>query len=68
MSTRKQREMRRLKRMEFDRRVEEVRRQKNLGERLSSMTRTQLITYADENGIKIDKTAKKAEILEKIKE
>ena len=68
MSTRKQREMRRLRRMEFDRQVEEARKQKNLDERLGSMTRTQLITYAEENGIKIDKTAKKAEILEKIKE
>ena len=32
------------------------------------MTKAQLLEYADENGIEIDKTAKKAEILEKIKE
>lgn len=32
------------------------------------MTKAQLVEYADENGIEIDKSAKKAEILEKIKE
>ena len=32
------------------------------------MTKAQLLEYADENGIEIDKAAKKAEILEKIKE
>lgn len=33
-----------------------------------AMTKAQLVEYADENGIEIDKTARKAEILEKIKE
>lgn len=37
-------------------------------EKLDAMTKAELIEYADDNGIKIDKTAKKAEILEKIKE
>jgi len=33
-----------------------------------AMTKAQLVEYADENGIDINKSAKKAEILEKIKE
>lgn len=32
------------------------------------MTKAQLLEYASENGIEIDKSAKKAEILEKVKE
>ena len=36
--------------------------------RLEAMTKAQLIEYAEANGIEIDKSAKKAEILEKIKE
>ena len=32
------------------------------------MTKAQLLEYADENGIEIDKSAKKADILEKVKE
>lgn len=33
-----------------------------------TMTKAQLLEYAGENGIEIDKSAKKADILEKIKE
>jgi hypothetical protein len=32
------------------------------------MTKAQLLEYASENGIEIDKSAKKADILEKVKE
>ena len=64
MSTRKQREMLRLRRMEFDKAVEESRHELFL----DGMTKTELIAYAEANGIKVDKTAKKAEIREAIKE
>ena len=36
--------------------------------RLEAMTKAQLIDYAEANGIEIDKSAKKADILDKIKE
>ena len=36
--------------------------------RLESLTKAELIEYAEYNGIKIDKSAKKADILAKIKE
>lgn len=64
MSSRKQRERLRLQRMEFDKAVEESRKEIYL----DSLTKTELIAYAEANGIEIDKTAKKAEILGKIKE
>lgn len=50
--------------MEFDKAVEESRRELYL----DSLTKAELIAYAEVNGIEIDKTAKKADILEKIKE
>ena len=62
MSTRKVREILRRRRMNFDRQVEESRKKKAL----DGLTKAQLIEYAEKKGIKIDKTAKKAEILEAI--
>ena len=64
MSSRKQRERLRLQRMEFDKEVEQGR----ATAALDKMTKAELIAYAEENGIEIDKTAKKADILESIKE
>lgn len=78
MSTRKQREILRQRRMEFDRRVmenrkrmeefveESVETEKGLTV-LENMTKQELIAYAYENNIEIDKYGKKGEILEAIK-
>lgn len=62
MSTRKVREILRRRRIQFDRQVEENRKKKAL----DGLTKAELIEYAEKKGIKIDKTAKKAEILEAI--
>ena len=62
MSTRKVREILRRRRMNFDRQVEESRKKKAL----EGLTKAELIEYAEKKGIKVDKTAKKAEILETI--
>ena len=62
MSTRKVREILRRRRMQFDRQVEENRKKKAL----EGLTKAELIEYAEKKGIKVDKTAKKAEILETI--
>lgn len=78
MSTRKQRELLRQRRMEFDRRVMENRKQMEdfVGESvetekgltvLENMTKQELIAYAYENNIEIDKYGKKGEILEAIR-
>jgi hypothetical protein len=64
MSSRKQRERLRLQRMEFDKSVEESRKEIYL----DSLTKAELIAYAEANGIEVDKSAKKAEILEKVKQ
>lgn len=62
MSTRKVREILRRRRMEFDRQVEENRKKKAL----EGMTKAELLEYAEKKGIKVEKTAKKADILEAI--
>lgn len=62
MSTRKVREILRRRRVEFDRQVEENRKKKAL----DGLTKAELIEYAEKKGIKVEKTAKKAEILEAI--
>ena len=62
MATRKVREILRRRRVEFDRQVEENRKKKAL----EGLTKAELIEYAEKKGIKIDKAAKKAEILEAI--
>ena len=78
MSTRKQRELLRQRRMEFDRRVMENRKQmEEFAEEsvetekgltvLENMTKQELIAYAYENNIEIDKYGKKGDILEAIK-
>lgn len=66
MSSRKQREKIRERRMEFDRKVAESRSRKAHLDEIGNMTKAQLIKYAEEKGIEIDKTAKKAEIFEKV--
>ena len=63
MATRKQRELLRRRRIEFDRRVAENRK----NGALDDMTRQQLIAFAYENEINIDVRAKKSEILAEIK-
>lgn len=68
MATRKQRERMRKRRMEFDRIVEENRRINEETESVGKMTKAQLIQYAADNDIEIDKTAKKDEILTIIRE
>lgn len=62
MASRKVREILRLRRMEFDKKVEETRKEKSL----EGLTKAELVEYAGKKGIKIDKTAKKAEIIETI--
>ena len=64
MSSRRVREMLRQRRIEFDKSVEKGRQIRNL----DNLTKTDLVRYAEENGIEIDKTAKKAEVLERIKD
>jgi hypothetical protein len=61
MASRKARERRRLAKVAL---MEELHYARDLGR----LTKSQLIEYAEENGIKVDKTAKKAEIYAKIKE
>ncbi len=63
MSSRKQREILRKRRIEFDRRVEENRKAKEL----ENMTKQELVAYAYEAGVEIDRYAKKGDILEAIK-
>ena len=78
MSTRKQREILRQRRMEFDRRVEENRPKMEAFAKesvatddglrlLEDMTKQELIAYAYERGIEINKYAKKNEIISEIK-
>lgn len=68
MSTRRQRERLRLAKIERDVALDKSRATREKNELLDSLTKAELIAYAEANSIEIDKTAKKAEILEKIKE
>lgn len=68
MSSRRQRERIRQRMMAFDNTVEKNRKIKEFNDKIDAMTKAQLIEYAKENKIEIDKTAKKAEIVSKIKE
>lgn len=68
MSSRRQRERIRQRMMAFDNTVEKNRKVKEFNDKIDAMTKAQLIEYAKENKIEIDKTAKKAEIVQKIKE
>ena len=62
MATRKVRKMLRLRRMEFEKQVEKTRKK----ELLDGLTKADLIKYADECGVEVEKTAKKTEIKDKI--
>lgn len=66
MSSRKVREKLRERRMAFDKKVDEARRKREKEEAIDKMTKAQLIEYAEEHGIEVDKAAKKAEIREAI--
>ena len=68
MSSRKVREKLREMRIARDVARDESRATREKNEWLDSLTKAELVAYAEANGIEIDKTAKKAEILEKIKE
>lgn len=68
MSTRKQREILRQRRVRFAEKLAENRAENEKSAAIGKMTKAQLIDYADEKGIEIDKTAKKDEILTVIKE
>ena len=75
MSTKKQRRRLAERRMEFDKAVEKARIEQEEKRKeqeklfmLEGLTKTELIKYAEDNGIEIDKTAKKSEILKKVKE
>jgi len=67
MSSRRVREKLREAKIKRDIAVAENRNKREEKEKLDAMTKAQLIEYAEENGIEIDKTAKKAEILGKLK-
>ena len=68
MSSRKVREKLREMRIARDFALDESRAKKEKNELLDSLTKAELVAYAEANGIAIDKTAKKAEILSAIKE
>ena len=68
MSSRRVREKLREMRIARDVELDNGRADQEREAMLAKMTKTELINYAEENGIEIDKTAKKAEILGKIKE
>lgn len=63
MSSRKQRELLRLRRIAFDLEMERGWQE----EALDKMTKAQLVEYAAEQGIEIDKKANKADMLDAIK-
>lgn len=67
MSSRRVREKLREMRIKRDFAVAESRHNRETNDALEKMTKAQLVEYAEENGIEIDKTAKKAEILGKLK-
>lgn len=68
MSSRRVREKMREARIARDFALDKSRAEREKNEALDVMTKAELVKYAEENGIEIDKTAKKADILEKIKE
>lgn len=68
MSSRKVREKLREMRIARDVARDESRATREKNELLDSLTKAELVAYAEANGIEVDKTAKKADILEKIKE
>lgn len=67
MSSRRVREKMREARIARDFALDKSRAEREKNEALDVMTKAELVKYAEENGIEIDKTAKKADILEKVK-
>ena len=67
MSSRRVREKMREARIARDFALDKSRAVREKNETLDVMTKAELIKYAEENGIEVDKTAKKADILEKVK-
>lgn len=68
MSSKRQRERIRQRKVAYMEALRKSQQENDRTERLEKMTKAELVEYAEDNGIKVDKTAKKAEILEKIKE
>lgn len=67
MSSRRVREKMREAKIARDFALDKSRAEREKNEALDVMTKAELVKYAEENGIEIDKTAKKADILEKVK-
>ena len=63
MSSRKQRELLRLRRIAFDLEMERGWQEEDF----DKMTKAQLVEYAAEKGIEVDKKANKADMLDAIK-
>ena len=68
MSSRRARERFRREKVAYMEMLHEAQNAGERAEKLEAMTKAQLIEYAENNGIEIDKTAKKADILAIIKE
>ena len=68
MSSRRQRERFRREKVAYMEELERSREERERDAKLDSLTKAELIEYAEYNGIKVDKSAKKADILAKIKE
>ena len=66
MSSKRVREKLREMRIARDIAVDESRREREKNTALDGMTKAQLIEYAEEHGIEVDRAAKKAEIKETI--
>lgn len=67
MSSRRVREKLREARIARDFALDKSRAAREKNEAFDVMTKAELVKYAEDNGIEIDKTAKKADILEKVK-
>lgn len=68
MSSRRARERFRREKLAYMETLRAAQAEDERANRLEAMTKTELIEYAEANGIEIDKSAKKADILAKIKE
>ena len=65
MSSRRARERRRREKVAYMEMLRTAEKEKDTD--LSAMTKAELIKYAEDNGIEIDKSAKKADVLARIK-
>lgn len=68
MSSRRARERFRREKVAYMEALRDSQAEHERATRLEAMTKAELIEYAEANGIEIDKSARKADILEKIKE